>query len=164
VPAPSEPILFEALCSPPPSLGVRGFRVVATLIGGLGALIGAGFLWFGAWPVLGFFGLELVFAVGLLALHRGRTARRPEIVRLVGGTLQAGTTELSAYWTRVDLAPTPRGGSRLLLRDRARVVEIGGALGEADRRNLAAALRVALATHREPRFANAQLATGSPKP
>jgi len=164
VSAPSEPILFEALCSPPPSLGIRGFRVVALLIGGLGAVISAGFLWFGAWPVLGFFGLELVFAVGLLALHRNRAARRPEIVRLVGGTLHAGTAALSAYWTRVDLAPTPRGGSRLLLRDRAQVVEIGGALGEADRRNLATALRQALATHREPRFANSQLGAAQPQP
>jgi uncharacterized membrane protein len=164
MPAPGEPVTFEALCSPPPSLGAGGLKLVAALIGGLGSLIGVGFLWFGAWPVLGFFGAELVVVVGLLAAHRTRSARHPELVRLVGDTVEVGGIRLAAYWTRVELASAPRGATRLLLRDRTRTVEIGRALGEADRRDLAAALRAALAAHREPRFANPQLAVSRSAP
>lgn len=156
--APCEPVLFEAICAPPPSLGAGGLKIIVALVAGAGSVIGLGFLWFGAWPVLGFFGAELILVVGLLALHRRRTVRQRDIVRLVGGTLHVGTTALAAYWTRVELAPAARGTSRLLVRDRGQVVEIGRALAEADRRDLAVALRQALAANREPRFANPQLA------
>jgi len=162
VSSPSEPVVFEAVCAPPPSLGANGVKLVAALVGGLGGLIGLGFLWFGAWPVLGFFGAELALAIGLLILHRTRSLRNQDIVRLRGGILEAGGARLVAYWTRVELARGPRDTSRLLLRDRAQVVEIGRALGEGDRRDLAGALRAALAADREPRFANPHLAPVSP--
>lgn len=162
MPSPCEPVVFEAVCAPPPSLGASGVKLVAALVGGLGGLIGLGFLWFGAWPVLGFFGAELALAIGLLTLHRTRSLRHRDIVRLRGGTLEAGGARLVAYWTRVELAAGPRGTSRLLLRDRGQVVEVGRALGEGDRRDLAAALGAALAANRDPRFANPQLAAVNP--
>lgn len=162
MPLACEPVLFEALCTPPPSLGVHGLRIVVSAVGTFGLLLGAAFVWFGAWPVLGFFGVELLAVGGLLALHRRRSARPPEIVRLVGGTLHAGGAELVSYWTRIELRAGPGGGSRLLLRDRGRVVEIGAALGEAARLELASALQAALAAHRRPEFDNPQLRPVNP--
>jgi len=163
VSAPCEPVVFEAVCSPPPSLGAGGVKLIAVIVGGVGGLISLGFLWFGAWPVLGFFGAELALAIGLLALHRARAVRNQDLVRLRGGTLEAGGARLMAYWTRIELVPAPRETSRLLLRDRGQVVEIGQALAESDRRDLARALERALAAHRAPRFANQQLDPLSPR-
>lgn len=149
---PTEPILFDALCTPPPSLNDRGLRVVGFALAGFGAVFGLGFGLFGAWPVFGFFGLEVALVLGLLVLHRRRATRAPQRVELVGDTLHAGGRALSAYWTRVELAAGAHGMPRLLLRDRGRVVEIGQALGEDARRSLAGALQAALAAYRQPRF------------
>jgi uncharacterized membrane protein len=162
----SEPILFEAVCTPPRSLTPRGWRWLCGL-SVLGASVPALlFLWLGAWPVLGFMGAEVALVLGLVALHRRATARMEETVQLTPATLRvrrrdgAGrpdVAELEPYWAR--LLVEEREGTAPLLRlvSRGRSVEVGRYLSEPERRDFARALEAALAAYRCPVFDNPQL-------
>ena len=129
---------------------------------------GTGLLFYllGAWPVIGFTGLEVVLVLGLLSRHRRGGRRAVEILALVGDRLEVRRTDargrreeltLDPYWARVSVEERPGTVSRLVLRERQRDVEIGGLLGDAERRELAAMLSEALRRYREPVFDNPQL-------
>jgi uncharacterized membrane protein len=168
-PQPEPPLLFEAISTPPPGLPPRGLLAVAGGLAGVSALVGVLFAWFGAWPVLGFAGLEVLAVVGLLALHRRGSRREFELVRLADGRLTVLRTDrrgrreelaLDPYWARLFLQERPGRVSALVLRQHRRTVEIGAMLGEDQKRDLAAALGDALRRYREPVFDNPQLRDG----
>lgn len=172
-PPEAAPVLFEALCTPRQSLGPRGVRVVTGLVLAGSLATGGLFLALGAWPVVGFSGLEAALVLGLLALHRRRGRRSAELLLLTEGRLSIRRTdhrgrrqalELDPYWTRLTLLERPGRASALLLRSHGRSVEVGALLGEAERQDLAAALGAALRRLREPVFHNPQLreAPGGP--
>ena len=52
--------MFEALITPHRSLGPRGFRVLMTLVCIVAAVYSLPFVLLGAWPVAGFFGVDLL--------------------------------------------------------------------------------------------------------
>ena len=58
-PAP-EPTLFSAIITPHRSLSGTGFLVVMALVGGLSFIGGMFFFLLGAWPVIGFLGLDVL--------------------------------------------------------------------------------------------------------
>src|SRR5437588_1476045 len=58
-PATPEPALFSALLTPHRSLSSAGFFVVMGLIAGISFVGGVVFLIAGAWPVIGFLGLDV---------------------------------------------------------------------------------------------------------
>jgi uncharacterized membrane protein len=164
--APAEPILFQAVCTPPRSLTPRGFRIVAWLLGQFSAAVGLLFLAIGAWPVLPFLGVEVAFALGMLALHARGAARRAELLLLVPGRLSIARTDsrgrreeivLDPYWARVTHREDPGHAGSLVIESRGQVVEIGRDLAAEDKASLQHALHSALARAREPRFDNAQL-------
>jgi uncharacterized membrane protein len=164
-----EPALFEAISTPPPGLPPRGLLAVGAGLAGVSALVGVVFAWVGAWPVLGFAGLEVLAVLGLLMLHRRGSRRAFEIVRLAGGRLTVQRTDrrgrreelaLDPYWARLSLQERPGRVSALVLRQHRRTVEIGTMLGEEQKRDLAAALGDALRRYREPVFDNPQLRDG----
>lgn len=147
------------------SLSRRG-RVIlsAALAGSIGAAALV-FALLGAWPVIGFSGLEIGLAVFLLHLN-ARQARGSEVVLLHGTMARITRTDprgrrtetvLPLGWLRMELQERPGRVPGLLLRHRHRAVEIGAALGEADKRSLAAALSAALDRAHTPRFDNPQL-------
>jgi uncharacterized membrane protein len=163
--AASDPILFEAVSTPPRSLSDRGMRWLVGLAC-LGAAIPAVlFTLLGAWPVLPFLGIEVMLVLFLVALHRRWMRAAVEVVRLTEGRLHVATAdgrggrrvaEMEPYWTRVRLEE--EGGSvRLLLVHRHRQVELGAFLGPEEKRDLAAALSAALTRYRNPVFDNPQL-------
>lgn len=163
---PDPTVLFEAVCTPPRSLGRRGMAVVALLVLSGSAGVGVLCLALGAWPVLGFVGLEVALVFGLMAAHRRWSRRAMEVVLLAGDRLVVQRTDargrrqewtLDAYWTRLSVEERPGGTSALLLRRRGTCVEIGGLLGEEQKRDLTEALRAALRRYREPVFDNPQL-------
>lgn len=165
-PASSPPILFEAICTPPRSLGERGLVVVAAMVTGGSLGVGVLFLSLGAWPILGFTGAEAALVLGLLALHRRWSRRSVEVLVLTEQRLtisrinRRGTREelaLDPYWARLQLEERPGRVSLLVLRQREAAVEIGRLLGEEQKRDLAAALGDALRRWREPVFDNPQL-------
>ena len=59
-PASAEPTLFSALLMPHRSLSRKGFAVLMAVISGVSFAAGMVFLLMGAWPVLGFFGLDVL--------------------------------------------------------------------------------------------------------
>jgi uncharacterized membrane protein len=118
----------------------------------------------GAWPVLGFVGVEIALVLGMLLAYRRRSARAVEWVLLAGNRLlvrNAGDrreeVSLDPYWARVSLEERPGQVQRLFVTARGQRVELGRFLSEAERRDLAAALSGALRRYREPVFDNPQL-------
>ncbi len=165
-PPPTEPVLFEAVCTAHQSLDDRGMRAVAVLVIAASAAVATLFTVLGAWPIIGFTGLEVLLVLGLLSLHRRGGRRAMEVLAITGGQLVVRRTDtrgrreelaLDAYWARVSLEERPGTASRLLLTERRRGVEVGGLLGDAERRELAAMLSEALRRYREPVFDNPQL-------
>ncbi|MCB4820189.1 DUF2244 domain-containing protein [Roseicella aerolata] len=159
-------ILFEAICTPARSLSRRGMAWVAGAVLLVSVAVGLGFSVFGAWPVLGFTGLEAALLLGLMGLHRRWAARSMEVLVLTEERLLIRRTDargrreelvLDPYWARLRLEERPGRVSLLVLRQRQREVEIGTLLGEEQKRDLAAALEAALRRYREPVFDNPQL-------
>lgn len=159
---PPEPVLFEAVSTPPRSFRPRGFALML----GLGLLwsLGGGLVFaaMGAWPVLPFLGVETLGVLVLVVLHHRWSGQAREVVSLTGRHLLVQRSNglggferavLDPYWARVEWSE--RGG--LLLVQRGRRVPVGRFLSEAEQQDLAVALREALSAHRNPVFDNPQL-------
>lgn len=163
---PAEPVLFQAICTPPRSLGARGLRAFALLLGAFAGVTATMSLVIGAWPILPFLGLEVGFAVALVALHTRAAARMMETVVLTPGRLTItridarGRREevvLDPYWARAVYRPNPAHAGVLHLESRGRRAEIGRHLVAEEKASLRDALAAALAGARRPDFDNPQL-------
>ncbi len=161
----SSTILFEAMIVPHRSLSPRGVRVLMALMLGCAALIALRVLLIGAWPVLGFSVVEVGLAVGLLKLNVHR-ARASELVLLTEYAMSVTRTDprgrrvevsFPVDWLNVVLEEIPGQVPRLALVMRNVREEIAASLGEAEKRDLAAALGDALWRLRNPVFDNPQL-------
>lgn len=159
------PILFEATIVPYRSLSPRGLQILIGVIAGCCALTALRFLLLRAWPVVAFSVVEVAFAILLLRLN-ARRARQSELVLLTEAGLHLTRTDASGRkhtenlphcWLNVLLEEVPRRVPRLLLVARELRREIGVALGEAEKRDLAAALKEALYRLRNPVYDNPQL-------
>jgi uncharacterized membrane protein len=158
-------VLFEAVIVPHRSLGRRGLRNVILLICGLAGLTMVRFLVVRAWPVICFSVVEVGLAVVLLLVN-ARRAHGSEVVLLSGGALRILRTDsagrrtecsLEPGWLNVSLEDEPGRVPRLFLVVRGVREEIATTLGEAEKRDLAAALGDALYRLRHPVFDNPQL-------
>ncbi len=58
-PRSGDPYLFDAVLQPNTSLKPRGFLLLMIAIATVSGVAGIAFMLVGAWPVLGFFGLDL---------------------------------------------------------------------------------------------------------
>ena len=166
------PVAFEAVIVPHRSLGRGGLRVLggALLLLSGGVAIG---LWIaGAWPVIGFTGVEAALAVWLLRRH-ALGARCVEMLLLTGGELRVvrigakgarSERLLPTDWLRACLDDRPGRTPALVLRARGEELEVAAALGEQEKRDLAAALQEALTRQRHPVFDNEQLREASARP
>jgi len=155
--ATSEPVLFDALLRPHRSLSPAGFRVLmaASAVAFLG--VGGVFLVAGAWPVVGFCGLELALVYLFFRLNF-RDLRRCETIRLTKHELEirriapdgavAERISLQAYWVRVSIRNAPGRANRLVLSSHGRELAVGAFLAPEEREDLAQALIDALARQR----------------
>ncbi|MBE0693430.1 MAG: DUF2244 domain-containing protein [Aquamicrobium sp.] len=155
-PAADEPI-FRALLMPHRSLGQAGFyALMATLLAGW-AVTGVVFLSRGAWPVFGFFGLD-VLAIYVAFRLNYRAARAREEVSVsrtaldIRKTAPSGRTEdhrFNPFWARFNVARHDEIGiTRMAVEGQGKAVAIGGFLNPDDRESFAAAFSSALATVR----------------
>ncbi|MDH3229114.1 MAG: DUF2244 domain-containing protein [Alphaproteobacteria bacterium] len=146
-------VFFDAVLHPHRSLTRRGFTVVmAVTAAGLFA-VGLLFLLLGAWPVIGFCGLELLLLYIAFRVSF-RDARAAERIRLSDAGLEvsrvtpagavAGHWRFPPNWLRVTLDEPPQHDSKLLLSSHGRSVVIGRFLTPDERAELAEALRAAL--------------------
>jgi uncharacterized membrane protein len=115
--APARPqAQFDAVLYPNRSLGSFGFALLMSAIVVVSAAVGAGFFVIGAWPVTGFFGLD-VLLVYLAFRWNYRQGRRAELIRLDHEGLTVRRVEPSGrhrewrfepYWVRVSMDDPPR--------------------------------------------------------
>ncbi len=161
----AEASLFEAVIVPHRSLTARGLRRLIALITGLCALTALRFWLIGAWPVAVFSVLEVGVAVLLLQVN-ARRARSSEMILLTDQMLRIVRTTaggrrqeraIAPTWLNVALEEIAGRAPRVVLVARGVREEIGSALGEAERRDLAHALTEALYRFHNPRFNNPQL-------
>jgi uncharacterized membrane protein len=134
-------------------------------LAGLGLLIGVRFWMLGAWPVLPFGVLEVGLVLVMLRVS-SRQARGSELILLHENELRIVRTEpsgrrrekvLPSGWLTVWLEERNGRVPRLVLSCYGMNEEIGQALGEAEKRDLAASLTRALHRVRNPVFDNPQL-------
>jgi uncharacterized membrane protein len=135
-------------CSLPPS----GFVALMAILGGLSFVAGIVFVWRGAWPVTGFFGLD----VGLVYLAfrlNYRSARRRERVRLVEDALTVERIgvrgdrrkwSFQPYWLRVTFEEKDEDTNRLVISSHGRHLALATFLGAGERREFAAVLKDAM--------------------
>ena len=146
---------FHALLMPHRSLGRTGFAVLmgALLFGW--AATGAIFLAHGAWPVFGFFGLDVVLLYVAFRVNY-RAARVREEVSVsrtsldIRKTAPSGRVEahrFNPFWTRFAIARHAEIGiTGMAVEARGESVSIGGFLNPDDRESFATAFGRALAT------------------
>lgn len=148
-----DPTLFEARIKPHRSLTPQGFAVLMIVLGGISFAVGTVFLLMGAWPVFGFFGLD-VLVVWLAFRANFRAARAYEdihltphrlLVRQVSARGEARETEFNPRWTRIEKNEDETYGvTRLALISRGIGLVIGAFLPPVHRGQLAKSLSAAL--------------------
>ncbi|MFQ5958081.1 MAG: DUF2244 domain-containing protein [Alphaproteobacteria bacterium] len=151
-PAATAPLLFDAVLTPHRSLSPLGFYVVMALMAGACLILGVGFFLMGAWPVVGFFGLD-VAALWLAFKLSYRSGRLRETLQLSSHTLtvrrilpsgRAREWRFQPYWLRVEIDQPAEHDSRLTLASHGRRLTIGAFLTVQERVEVAQALRGAL--------------------
>src|ERR1700680_59604 len=148
-----DPTLFEARLKPHRSLTPQGFAVLMAVLGGISFAVGTVFLLLGAWPVFGFFGLDM-FIVWWAFRANFRAARAYEdihltphrlLVRQVSARGDARETEFNPRWVRLEKNEDDTYGvTRLALISRGIALVIGAFLPPFHRGQLAKSLSAAL--------------------
>ncbi len=145
--------IFSAIITPHRSLSPRGFLIFMLCLGTLSFMSGMAFVLMGAWPVCGFFGLD-VLLVYLAFRANFRAARAYEEVTVTASELtvrkvsqRGGVREftLNPLWVRLDRTVHEEFGiERLFLVSRGRRLPIAGFLGPDEKASFARALAGAL--------------------
>ncbi|MFN3623218.1 MAG: DUF2244 domain-containing protein [Hyphomicrobium sp.] len=147
---------FRVVLYPHRSLGPTGFLMLMIAIGGVSFITGMVFLMKGAWPVFGFFGLDvaLVYAAFRLNYRAGRlyetvdlTPENLTITRVHPSGAQE-SFDFNPYWVRVRLAEGPQGRTDLRLASHGREFAFARFLTDDERRELVHVLSGALAQAR----------------
>jgi uncharacterized membrane protein len=151
--APPDSEIFSAVLTPHRSLGPKGFVIFMLAIGGLSFVSGIAFVVMGAWPVCGFFGLD-VLAVYLAFRANYRLARAYEVVTVTASELTVRQVShrgkvrewtLNPLWVRLErIAHEEFGIRNLFLVSRGRRVPIASFLGPDEKASFAKALAQAL--------------------
>lgn len=151
---------FRAVLTPHRSLSPRGFLILMLAVSAVSFVAGLAFALMGAWPVFGFFGLD----VGLIYLafrFNYRSGRLYETVEVSPSTLTiqrvhpSGKTEafeFPSYWARVVLSHGHDGLTSLRVGSHGREVRFGDFLTDEERSSLADEMRAAIRTARQPVF------------
>ena len=148
-------ILFERVLFPHRSLPPRGFHILMAVLFAISLAVGIGFVTIGAWPVGGFFGLDVALVYLAFRLSY-RSARRRETLRLAGDEFTVERISIRGerrvwrfqpFWLRVVLAGSDET-NRLSLVSHGKSLVIGDFLPPPSRPELARSLHEALARWR----------------
>jgi uncharacterized membrane protein len=92
-PAPASGFVYmDAVLRPNRSLSVNGFRVVMLSMAAMSFFAGLGFLSLGAWPVVGFFGLDVALIYFAFKFNFKAGARERETVRVTASQVAISRT------------------------------------------------------------------------
>lgn len=149
-------IFFERVLLPYRSLPPRGFNILMLVLGLISVTVSIIFVTVGAWPVCGFFGLDVLLVYVAFRLSY-RSARQRETLRLaeeeftverVGIRGDRHSWRFQPFWLRVVYEERPDQTNRLAITSHGRSLTIGTFLPAPVRREVAGALRDALARWR----------------
>jgi uncharacterized membrane protein len=146
-------VFFDAVLHPHRSLSPFGFRLLMVLSAGSLLAVGLLFWAIGAWPVIGFCGLEFLLLYAAFRVNY-RAARACERLRLSddglevqrmrpNGTL-ARVWRVQPNWLRIDIDNPPEHDSQLTLTSHGKRIVVGSSLTPEERLDLARALGEAL--------------------
>lgn len=152
---PADQPFFQALLTPHRSLGRTGFTILmaALMFGWL--VTGAIFLSHGAWPVFGFFGLDVLLVYVCFKLNYRAARAREEVsvsrtsldIRKVAPSGRSEAHHFNPFWTHFKVARHEEIGiTRMAVEGEGRSVAIGSFLNPDDRESFASAFSRALAT------------------
>jgi uncharacterized membrane protein len=157
-----QPELFSALLTPHRSLNRTGFLVLMTFLSVVSFVAGLAFLMMGAWPVFGFFGLDVLVIYWAFRVNFRRGNATEEIrvtatelrVRRVSHRGHVVEWVLNPLWVRLDQkAHAEFGIEKLYLVSKGRHVAIASFLGPDEKASFAKALTAALqAARRGPTY------------
>ena len=149
-------VLFERVLLPHRSLPPRAFHLLMLFLGIVSVGASIAFLVVGAWPVCGFFGLDV--ALLYLAFRISyRSARQRETLRLAGDQFTVERVSIRGerrvwrfqpFWLRVVFEERSDESNRLSVASHGRSLVIGDFLPPPSRRELATSLRRALSCWR----------------
>lgn len=145
--------IFEAVITPHRSLGQSGFLALMIAVGAVGFIAGIVFLAIGAWPVFGFFGLDVLLLYWAFRINYGRAAAYEVVtvtpielrVRKVTHRGQVRQWALNPLWVTLDkITHEEYGIERLFLVSRGKRLPIASYLGPDEKASFANALSNAL--------------------
>jgi uncharacterized membrane protein len=148
-----EPTLFSALLTPHRSLNRTSFLVLMGFVSVVSFVSGLVFLSMGAWPVFGFFGLDVLAIWWAFRVNFRRAAAYEEItvsptalhVRRVSHRGGVSEWTFNPLWVRLDIETHEEFGiERLALVSRGRSLSIADFLGPDEKKSFSKALTAAL--------------------
>lgn len=146
--------VFRATLTPHRSLSRQGLALVMGFVGLAGLAISIPFYLMGAWPVLGFVGLDVLLIYGAFRLNNAAARAYEEIVlsrlrlivRSVSWRGQVSEWRFNPVWARIEREEHPEFGTeRLEIVEGRRRAEVARALGRGERADFADAFQRALA-------------------
>ena len=157
---------FRAVLSPHRSLGPRGFLIFMAAVSTVSFGTGLMFFLMGAWPVLGFMGLDVLlvyvaFRLNFRALRVYETVALTDEVLTVTRTAPDGkeqSWQFNPYWVRVHVDERVGQSSELSLASHGKRLVFGAFLTDPEREDFADALKAALREARSPTVTGEALA------
>src|ERR1700710_876341 len=157
-----QPELFSALLTPHRSLNRTGFLVLMVFLSAVSFAAGLAFLLMGAWPVFGFFGLDVLVVYWAFRINFRRATATEQIsvtpselrVRRVSHRGHVVEWVLNPLWVRLDQKTHAEFGiERLYLVSKGRHISVASFLGADEKASFAKALTAALqAAKRGPTY------------
>lgn len=148
-----EPVLFSALVTPHRSLSRNGFLILMGFLTTVSFVAGVVFTLMGAWPVMGFFGLDVLIVWWAFRVNYRHAAATEEItvthseIRVKRMSHRGHTVEwtLNPLWVQLDQKTHEEFGiEKLYLVSRGRRLSVGSFLGAEEKESFAKALLAAL--------------------
>lgn len=149
--------IFEALLTPYRSLGRTGFMVLMSILITCWLFVGTLFWSIGAWPIFGFFGLDilLIYLAFRWNYHAARAREEISIsrsalhIRQYTASGKVTAHRFNPFWARFNVARKPdRGIASMRVESRNDSVAIGSFLNPDDRESFASAFGKALSEAR----------------
>lgn len=143
---------FSAVLTPHRSLGPKGFLVFMAAISAISFGTGLMFYLMGAWPVMGFMGLDVLlvyiaFRINFRALRVYETVDLTQDALTVTRVAPSGRSRswrFNPYWVRLTLDERVGRTSELSLASHGQRLVLGSFLTDPEREDFAAALKDAL--------------------
>ena len=153
-------VYFDATLTPNTALSPRAFLVIIGLVGTMSFLGGIMFLSMGAFPVIGWFGLDAL-AIWYAFRKKFQNLKEETTVKVTAETIRLThsrpgkdrkSVELPTAFTRLSLAHPPRRPSELRLAHGQTAYVIGRFLSPRERRSLYEAIDSAVSKARAERY------------